>query len=166
MFSLEPYQPKLEYPSFPLKETNELKSALCSAKQEYESQITKIFEQYKDTEKLESDQAILTAIEQYAATHCPIGSPARNIEVIENLSDRPLDGGLYIIGGVLESQGNLLGRTFQPGLYHAVDTSWYYGSSGRVEENQITKAETLARILDNTGARKIFFSVIKGILAG
>jgi len=165
MFPLDPYQPKLERPSFPLKETVELKQALSSAKSEYEQKVEKIFEQYTDADKLKSDRDILTAIEQYAAKHCPISSTAKNIKVLEDLSKEPLDGGLYIIGGILESQGNLLGRVYQPGLYFVVDTSWYYGSSGRVEENQVTTAETLARILDNTGAREIFYAIIKGILA-
>ncbi len=165
MFPLNPYQPKLERPPFPLKETMELKSALSSAKSEYEQKVEKIFEQFTDAEKLKSDRDILIAVEQYAAKRCPINSLAKNITVLENLSDKPLDGGLYIIGGILESQGNWLGRTFQPGLYYVVDTSWYYGNSGRVEENQVTTAETLARILDNTGARDVFYATIKGILA-
>ncbi len=165
MFSLSPYEPKLNQPPFPLKDVSELRFALHAARNEYERKVQKIFEQFLDAEKLKEDHDILIAIEQFAATHCPINSPVKNIKVVEELSKRPLDGGLYIIGGVLETNNEGLGRIFQPGLYHAVDTSWFYGSSGRVEENQITKTETLTKILDDTGAREIFKAVIKGILA-
>ena len=165
MLHLESHQPKLEYPSFPLRDVSGLGSALHAAKSKYEQRVRKIFEQFMDTDKLKGDNEIFIAIERYAQTHCPIDKPVKNVPIIDRLSGEPLDGGLNIIGGILPSNGNWLGRIFQPGLYHSVDTTYYYGGSGCLEEYHLERTERLSLLLDRTDAREKVFAAVQGLLA-
>jgi hypothetical protein len=144
---------------------SELGTALRTAKSEYEQRVRQIFEQFIDRDKLKSDNEIFVAIERYAQTHCPIDAPVKNIPIIDCLSKDPLDGGLNIIGGILPSNGNWLGRVFQSGLYHSVDTTFYYGGSGCIEEYYLERTERFTQLLDRTGSREKVFAAVSKILA-
>jgi hypothetical protein len=118
-----------------------------------------------DKEKFKGDNEIFVAIECYAQAHCPIDAPVKNIPIIDRLSEDLLDGGLNIIGGILPSNGNWLGRVFQSGLYHSVDTTYYYGGSGCLEEGHLERTELLSQLLDRTGSREKVFAAVKNLLA-